>query len=94
MENASKRRLLRSGGQQLVTGLVVNDKVSVPRHVRRRFRAILHNAKKQGLEAQARGVENFEGWLHGMAAYLAMVHPEQGRRWLAEVKALIEGAKK
>lgn len=87
IENASKRRLLRSGGRQTVTGLVVNEKVSVPRHVRRRMRAILHNAKKHGVASQARGVENFEAWLRGMGAYLSMVH---GPHWLAEVKALLE----
>lgn len=91
IENASKRRLLRSGSRQTVTGLVVNERVSVPRHVRRRFRAIVHNAKKHGLASQARGVENFEAWLHGMAAYLAMVHPGPGARWLAEVKAMLAG---
>ena len=36
----------------------------------------------------------FAQWLHGTAAYLAMVHPEQGKKWLAEVKAILkkEGA--
>jgi retron-type reverse transcriptase len=94
IENASKRRLLRSGSRQSVTGLVVNEKVSVPRHVRREFRAILHNVKKNGLAAESRGRKDFGPWLHGMAAYLAMVHPEQGKKWLAEVKAILkkEGA--
>jgi retron-type reverse transcriptase len=90
IENASKRRLLRSGSRQSVTGLVVNEKVSVPRHVRRRFKAILHNVKKNGLAAEARGRKDFAQWFRGMAAYLAMVHPEQGKKWLTEVRAILK----
>jgi retron-type reverse transcriptase len=91
LENASKRRLLRSGSRQEVTGLVVNDKVTVPRHVRRRFKAMLFNIKRNGLAAEARGrnVHEFAAWLQGQAAYIAMVHPELGRKWLAEVKDIV-----
>ncbi len=94
LENAAKRRFLRQGSRQQVTGLVVNERVSVPRHVRRRFKAIVHNVKRNGLAAEARGrpVAEFAAWLHGLAAYIAMVHPEPGKRWLAEVKACLASA--
>lgn len=92
-ENASKRRFLRRGGRQEVTGLVVNAGVSVPRHVRRRFRAALHGVRTRGLAAEARkyGREPraYAAWLHGTAAWLAMVHPAQGQQWLAEVRQLL-----
>ncbi len=88
-EHPGKRRLLRAKSQQRVTGLVVNRGVNVPRRERRRFRAILHNCRKQGLPAQARGRDDFSSYLAGYAAYVTMVQPELGKRWAAEVARLI-----
>jgi hypothetical protein len=90
-ENAPKRRVMRQGLRQRVTGLTVNQRVSIPREERRRFKAILANCRKHGVASQARGREDFAGWLRGYAAYVRMVHPELGARWQAEVKALLGG---
>lgn len=89
LEHPGKRRLLRAKTQQRVTGLVVNQAVHVPRADRRRFRAILHNIKRQGLPSQARGREDFAAYLAGYAAYVTMVQPELGRAWAAEVARLL-----
>lgn len=89
LEHPGKRRLLRAKTQQRVTGLVVNQTVHVPRGDRRRFRAILHNIKKQGLPSQAKGREDFAAYLAGYAAYVTMVQPELGRAWAAEVARLL-----
>jgi hypothetical protein len=42
--------VLRRGGQQEVTGVVVNDKPGVDRETLRRFRALLHQVEKSGPE--------------------------------------------
>jgi hypothetical protein len=88
-ERAEKRRILRAKHQQRVTGLVVNKSVKVPRADRRRFRAILHNVAKHGLESQARGHADFGAYLSGYAAYVNMVDPVLGRRLLDEVARLL-----
>jgi hypothetical protein len=88
-ERADKRRVLRAKHQQRVTGLVVNARVNVPRADRRRFRAILHNCAKHGLASQARDREDFEAYLTGYAAYVHMVDPVLGKRYLAEVARLL-----
>ena len=41
-EAREKFRIQRSGSRQTVTGLVVNDRVTVPRRVRRTLRAMVH----------------------------------------------------
>ena len=41
-----KTNIFRRGRRQVVTGLVVNDQVSVPRRVRRRLRAAVHRAEQ------------------------------------------------
>ena len=63
---------------------MVNDRPNVPRKTIRQLRAILHQARFTGLEAQNR--ENrpeFRAWVLGMIAYISMVHPERG----AELRA-------
>jgi retron-type reverse transcriptase len=84
-----KFRVIRAAQRQVVTGLVVNDVLRVPRDERRRFRAILHNCKTHGVESQARGRTNFASWLRGYASYLHMVHPEEGVELLRQVNELL-----
>lgn len=87
--NEKKGRVQRAGGRQSVTGIVVNDKLGVPREELRRLRAILHNAKKTGLAAQNRaGHPNFEAYLRGKIAYVAMIDPKKGADLLARFEAL------
>jgi retron-type reverse transcriptase len=90
--NPRKGRVQRAGGRQTVTGIVVNDRPGVPREEVRRLRAILHGARKTGLEAQNRaGLPHFESWLQGKLAYLAMVDPERGGAMLRELRELQAG---
>lgn len=87
--NEAKTRVQWRRGRQEVTGIVVNDRLGVPRPLVRRLRAILHRARYEGLEAQNReGIPHFESWLRGMVAYVAMVNPERAeplQRALAEL---------
>lgn len=85
----SKVRVQRKGRRQTVTGVVVNEKLSVPRDEVRRLRAILHGARKTGLAAQNReNLPHFPAWLRGKLAYLAMIDPVKGKKMLAELDAL------
>jgi RNA-directed DNA polymerase len=87
--NEKKTRVMRRNAAQTVTGVVVNDKPSVPRDTIRRLRAILHRAKTEGLDAQNReGRENFRAWLVGMISYVAMIRPDVGAKLGAEYDAL------
>ena len=78
----------REGPSQRITGVVVNSGMSIPRRDRHRFRAILTNVKKNGLDKEARGRKDFAAYLLGFAAYVKMVQPDLGKKWVAEVKAL------
>lgn len=81
-----KTRVLKRNTAQTVTGIVVNERPSVPRELRRRLRAILHRAKFEGLERQNReNHPHFEGWVRGMLAYMHMVNPEQARKLWREL---------
>lgn len=87
--NQSKFRIIRASQRQLVTGVVVNDQLRVPRDARRRFRAILFNCRTHGIESQARGHPRFAAYLRGFASYVNMVHPEEGADLLRAVEELI-----
>jgi retron-type reverse transcriptase len=87
--NPKKTRVQRAARRQEVTGVVVNSKPSLAREELRRLRAILHAAKATGLAAQNReGHPDFEAWLRGKIAYVAMIDREKGQRLLAELNAL------
>jgi hypothetical protein len=81
--NPKKGRVQRASGRQTVTGVVVNEKPSLPRDEVRKLRAILHNAKKTGLAAQNRDkLPHFAAWLRGKLAYLQMIDRPLGQKML------------
>jgi RNA-directed DNA polymerase len=87
--NHAKTRVQRRNQQQSVTGVVVNDHVNVPRETIRRIRAILHNAKQTGLNAQNRDDHlHFRDWLVGMIGWIHMVNPEQGEKLRSQLAEL------
>jgi retron-type reverse transcriptase len=89
--NEKKTRVQRPGKRQTVTGVVVNQKPNVPRRMRKRLRAILHHAQREGLAAQNREHRaNFKYWLGGMVAYVQMVNPDKGARLREAFKAVAE----
>ncbi|MFV8756661.1 reverse transcriptase family protein [Nannocystaceae bacterium ST9] len=88
-EHPGKRQVLWPNRRQMVTGIVINEKLSLPREARRRFRAILHNCKTHGVASQAQGRDDFADYLRGWAAYAQMVDPKIGVAWVAEVEGLL-----
>lgn len=87
--NQAKFRVIRASQRQLVTGIVVNDELRIPREQRRRFRALLHNCRRHGLASQARGREDLGAYLRGFASYVHMVHPDEGAELLRQVDELL-----
>jgi retron-type reverse transcriptase len=70
--NGRKQKILRRHQQQKVTGLVVNDRVNVPRSIRRKLRAVEHRLDTGGRATMTR--EQLDGW----KALLAMVEKQRG----------------
>ena len=88
-ENIKKRRILRKGQKQAITGVVVNNGVHLPRIAKRTFRAVLSNCRNFGIESQSRGIPHFRSYLIGFASYAKMVQPEYGAKLLTEVRELL-----
>jgi retron-type reverse transcriptase len=84
-----KTRVLRRGGQQEVTGVVVNDKPGVDRETLRRFRALLHQVEKSGPEGKKwNGSTDVIASAVGFANYVAMVDPAKGKAFQERARAL------
>lgn len=81
--HAKKTRVLRSGGCQTVTGLVVNGDGTprVPRRIRRQVRTMVHKLKNG---QPLREGETHESLL-GYAAYIYMTDPELGSRLVEDL---------
>jgi len=77
--NHAKTRCFYPHQQQRVLGLVVNDKVSVPRRLRRQIRQCSHYIEKHGFlnHASRQGItkRNYYYHLMGLANYVLSCHP-------------------
>ena len=81
-----KTKILTRGDRQVVTGLIVNDKVSFGREEYRNLRASIHNcksigvvrAKKKTEEKIKKKIPNFRNYLMGRVNYLIGIDQEKG----------------
>lgn len=84
-----KTRVMRSGGRQRVTGLVVNSApegtpvARVPRKLIRELRAAIRN-RELGKPGKGESLEQLRGW----AAYVQMCDPAKGRAYMERINLL------
>ena len=84
--NNDKTRVIRTGNQQNVTGMIVNGngEPRVPRQIKRMLRAAVHNLESGG---SLRGDETYDT-LSGYAAWIASAEPELGHEYLSKIEKL------
>jgi retron-type reverse transcriptase len=93
MLNDAKTRVARRSRRQVVTGLVVNDQVATPRQLRRRIRAMLHNAQR---DARGDGMAETSPALsgatftraRGLVAFVNAVNPQHAAPLWAALRQL------
>lgn len=89
-ENPSKTRVMRASQRQEVTGLVVNDKLTVTREYYKNLRATLFNCARHGLASQNReGHPDFAAHLRGKVAFVAQIDPTRGAKLQAALAAAL-----
>lgn len=75
--NNKKVRMLSKGSRQKVTGLVVNDKVSIGRNKKKTLRAIVHNVLMNGPIVENRSIDPFfRERIFGYLGYANAIDPE------------------
>ncbi len=83
--DSKKTNIYRPGRRQIVTGLVVNERVSVPRRLRRRIRAAVH-AVEQGRSPLWHGQEEPITSLQGRLAFVQSINPLQAKPLAVRLK--------
>ena len=95
--NEQKTRIQRPGQQQIVTGIVVNEKLSITIDYRRRLRQELYYCRKFGIQEHLQKIgmelpeETYRMQLLGKVNYVLQVHPDdrdmlEARKWLKTYK--------
>ena len=93
--NEQKTRIQHPGQQQTVTGIVVNEKMSIPADYRSKLRQELYYCRKyciqEHLQKTGLGIpeETFRMQLLGKVNYVLQVHPDdrdmlEARKWLQQ----------
>lgn len=93
--NRNKTQVLRAGQRQVVTGLVVNEKIGVPAHDLRALRQELYYCRKYGVASHMARLGISEAEAHylmrllGRVNYVLQVTPDKGefqqaRAWLRD----------
>lgn len=86
-----KLRIMRKGARKEVTGVVVNEKLSISRAKLKRFRALLFQIEKDGPAGKTwDGAPNLLHAIWGYANFIQMVNPEKGAGFVARVKAILD----
>ncbi|MEM1127598.1 MAG: reverse transcriptase family protein [Bacteroidota bacterium] len=87
-----KLRIMRKGRRQEVTGLVVNDKLSLDRRTLRRFRATLYQVERDGPAGKHWGETGADvlAALHGYAHFIMLVDAKRGLPFVTRTQALIK----
>jgi RNA-directed DNA polymerase len=79
--NHHKTRLMLKSERIRIAGVVVNEKLNVPRDDFDRLKATLNNCVRRGPEAERRGFAgDFRASLQGRIAHVASIHPERGEK--------------
>ena len=95
--NNEKTIFLKPGDRKRVTGIIVNEKLSVPRSVTRNLRKEIYFIKKFGLEDHldknsfAGSKEQYIAHLYGVASYIKMVELTKGIFFINQLNSIFSG---
>ncbi len=93
--NEQKTKVQRPGQQQTVTGIVVNEKLSIPSDYRRKLRQELYYCGKFGIQEHLQKIgleipeDTYRMQLLGKVNYVLQIHPDdsdmlEARKWLQQ----------
>jgi retron-type reverse transcriptase len=79
--HSGKTRMMRQGIRQRVAGVVLNERLNVPRADYDSLKATLHNCARLGPGSQNRSAhDDFRAHLAGRIAHVAQLNPNRGER--------------
>ncbi|MGC4035963.1 MAG: reverse transcriptase family protein [Chitinophagaceae bacterium] len=84
-----KVKVMRKGARQEVTGIVVNKKPGINRETLHRFRALLQQIAKNGIEGKKWKGGNTIDEIIGYANFVAQVKPALGNKFKAQLQTIL-----
>lgn len=92
--NNAKTRIIGERQVKRVTGLIVSDRVRVPKDFKRELRKELYYCKKMGAfrhleNINASRIVNYQEHLYGKIYYVKMIEPELGQKFLKDAHDII-----
>ncbi len=91
--NKNKTRLQYKNQRQEVTGLIVNDKISVPAFIDSEIRNAIYFIKKYGVYNHIKHIgcnkSFYKEHLYGIAYFINMVDEDKGKRYLEQLDQII-----
>lgn len=81
-----KVKVMRKGARQEVTGIIVNKQPGINRKTLHRFRALIQQISKHGLENKKWKGGNIISEMLGYANFIAQVKPMQGNKFKTQLK--------
>ena len=88
-----KINVMRKGSRQEVTGVVVNEKMGIPRDKLRKFRALLHQIEKSGPVGKSWGPGHLAASVTGYVNFIRMVDPVKAGKFQEKIDHLIKTQK-
>lgn len=92
--NKEKTVRLKPGDRKRVTGIIVNEKISVPKNIKRTLRKNIYYIEKHGLDSHLDRIQ-FTGLpyqyirhLYGIASFIQMVEIERGIEFIDKLNSL------
>ena len=85
----NKIKFMRKHKQQRVTGIVVNERLSIPRARRRQLRAFMHDADRNGAKAALSRFSQSPQHVFGELSFLHLAHKDQAVKYIEQFKELL-----
>jgi hypothetical protein len=86
-----KLRIMKRGGKQEVTGVVVNQKTNIDKREYKRFKALIFQIEKDGIQGKNwKGNKKILPAIHGYANFIHQINPELGAKIKPRVKSILQ----
>lgn len=84
-----KVKFMRRHKQQRVTGIVVNEKLSIPRARRKQLRAFMHDCEVNGVQEALSRFNRSIHHIFGEFSFLHLAHEKQAETYIEQFKELL-----
>lgn len=83
--NPIKIKVRRHYHRMKVTGIIINEKLNIPRKTWRNFRAYLHNILRDNRQVNQKELQQIRGYIE----WVKMINPNRGKQFLVQYEKIL-----